>query len=204
MSTVSHELLLEGDSWDGEVQCSKMRLKDRYLIWFLFSCHSLLPLKCTISMSVTRANLLWVIGTRKYIDLPCIMFLSLYAAYNSFDTREFVSFTGFFTELFMRHGIHIPMDLIMIEPEKPIDRYSLTRSMGQRKKKSLEAIASKEPSIGMTDLKEAITSLMTEFDTRMTALEDQSSRHTTKLQEINGMLIRMQSKDDNDDYEDDK
>ena len=67
---------------------------------------------------------------------------------------------------------------------------------GVEKKRSLEAIASEEPSVSMADLKEAITSLRTEFDTHMTALEDQSSRHTSMLQEIKGMLIRMQSKDD--------
>ena len=62
LATISHELLLEGDEWDGEVQCSKTRLKDRYLILFLFSCHSLLPLKCIVAMSVTRVSLIWAIG----------------------------------------------------------------------------------------------------------------------------------------------
>ena len=51
----------------------------------------------------------------------------------------------------------------------------------------------------MTNLKEAITSLKTEFDTRMTALEDQSGHHTTMPQEIKGMIIRMQSKEKDDD-----
>ena len=64
LATVSHELLLEGDEWDGEVQCSKTHLKDRYLILFLFSYHSLLPLKRTVAMSVTRASLLWEIVIR--------------------------------------------------------------------------------------------------------------------------------------------
>ena len=41
----SQELLLERDDWDGEIQCNKIRLKDKYLILFLFSCHTLLPLK---------------------------------------------------------------------------------------------------------------------------------------------------------------
>ena len=45
LPTVSHELLLAGDEWDEEVQCNKTRLKDRYLMLFLFLCHSLLPLK---------------------------------------------------------------------------------------------------------------------------------------------------------------
>ncbi|GFY91218.1 hypothetical protein Acr_07g0014140 [Actinidia rufa] len=81
LSTISHELLLEGDEWDGEVQCSKMRLKDR----------------------------------------------------------------------------------------------------SSRRRGDFEAIASEELSIGMDELKEAITSYRTEFDTRMTTLEEQSSRHTTML-----------------------
>ena len=39
----------------------------------------------------------------------------------------------------------------------------------------------------------------------MTGLEEQFGRHTTMLQEIKGMLIRLQSKDDdNDDKEDDQ
>ncbi|GFS36402.1 hypothetical protein Acr_00g0045760 [Actinidia rufa] len=145
LATVSHELLLEGDEWDGEVQCSKTHLKDRFILLFLFSCHSLLPLKRTVAMSVTRANLLWAIGMGKSIDLPRMMFMSLCAAYNSSDTRGSVPFTGFLSELFKRHGVHIPVDLTMIDPEKPIDRYSLTRSEGQQKKRRLKAIESEEP-----------------------------------------------------------
>ena len=121
---------MEGDEWDGEMKCIKTRLKDRYLILFLFSCHSLLPLKCMVAMSVTRANLLWAIGTGKSIDLPRMMFMSICVAYNSSDLRRSVPFTGFLTELFKRYGVHIPMDLTRTEPEKPIDRFSLTRSEG--------------------------------------------------------------------------
>ena len=66
-------------------------------------------------MSVSRVNLLWEIGTGKSVP-----------------------FTGFLTKLFKRHGIHIPMDLIGIEPEKPIDRYSLKRSAGAEKKAEFE------------------------------------------------------------------
>ena len=83
-------------------------------------------MKRTVSMSVLRANLLWAIGMGKSIDLPDIMFLSLCVACNSSDMRGSVPFTEFLTELFKRHGIHIPMDLIRIELKKPIDRYSLT------------------------------------------------------------------------------
>ena len=64
------------------------------------------------------------------------------------------------------------MDLIRIEPENPIDIYSLTRSARQREKRSLETIASEEPSVSMADLKEAITSLRTEFNTHMTTLKE--------------------------------
>ena len=131
LATVSHELLLEGDEWDGEVQCSKTRLKDKYLILLLFSFHSLLSLKRTVAMSITRANLLWAIGTGKSIDLPRMMFMSICVAYNSSDLRRSVPFTGFLTELFKRYGVHIPMDLTRTEPEKPIDIFSLTQSEGQ-------------------------------------------------------------------------
>ena len=199
LATVSNELLLEGDNWDGEVQCNKIRLKDKYLILFLFSCHSLLPLKRTVSMSVTRAKLLWAIGTGKTIDLPRMMFMSLCAAYTASDTRGSVPFTGFLTELFKRSGVRIPVDLIKIEPERPIDRSSLSRSEGQRKKRRMEAIAPAEPSIGMAELKEEITNLRTEMNSRMTALEEESSRHTTLLQEIKGMILRMQSNEEDED-----
>ena len=81
-------------------------------------------------------------------------------------------FTEFLTELFKRHGVHILVDLTRTDPKKPIDRFSLTRSEGQRKKKKMKAIESDAPSIGMAELKEAITSLRTEFDTRRIALEE--------------------------------
>ncbi|GFS42896.1 hypothetical protein Acr_00g0082390 [Actinidia rufa] len=103
LATISHELLLEGEEWDGEVQCNKTRLKDGYLILFLFSCHSLLPLKRTVSMSVTRASLLWAISTGITIDLLRMMFMSLCAAHTTLDMRSFVPFTGFLTELFKRN-----------------------------------------------------------------------------------------------------
>ena len=70
------------------------------------------------------------IGTAKSINLPRMMFMTLCAIYNSSDMRGPVPFTGFLTQLFKRHGVHIPVDLTRTEPEKPIDRYSLTRSEG--------------------------------------------------------------------------
>ncbi|GFZ18418.1 hypothetical protein Acr_27g0001570 [Actinidia rufa] len=138
LSAVSQELLLEGDEWDGEVQCNKTRLKDK---------------------------------------------------------------------------VHIPLDFTRIEPEGAIDRASLSRSEGQRKKMKLEAGAYEESSIGMAELKEAILDLgremntrMSEFrvevNTRMTKLEKESSQHTTMLQEMKGMLIRMEEDDDEEEEED--
>ncbi|GFZ19861.1 hypothetical protein Acr_28g0005660 [Actinidia rufa] len=109
---------------------------------------------------------------------------------------------GFLTELFKRSGLYIPVDLIRIEPEKPIDRSSLSRSEGQRKKKRLKAIAHEEPSIRMAELKEEIMNLRMEMNTHMTELEEKSSRHTTMLQEIKGMLIRMQLKDEEEEEDD--
>ncbi|GFY91126.1 hypothetical protein Acr_07g0013220 [Actinidia rufa] len=213
LAVVSQELLIEGDEWDGEVQCNKTRLKDKYLILFLFSCHSLLPLKCTVSMNTARARLLWAIGTGKIIDLPRIMFLSLCSTYKASDKRGSVPFTGFLTELFKRSRVHIPVDFIRSEPEGPIDRASLSRSEGQRKKRKLEEEAQEGSAIGMGDLKEAILNLgkemskqMAEFreevNTRLSSLEEESSRHTVMLQDMKGMLIRMEEEDDDDDEED--
>ncbi|GFS37279.1 hypothetical protein Acr_00g0051090 [Actinidia rufa] len=122
LATISHELLLEEEEWDGEVQCNKIRLKD-------------------------RASLLWTIGMEKTIDLPRVMFMSLCAAHR------------------------------------------LRTQGGQRKKKRLEVIAHEEPLIGMAELKEEIMNLRMEMSTCMTALEEESSCHTTMLQEIKGMLI---------------
>ncbi|GFZ05177.1 hypothetical protein Acr_17g0007490 [Actinidia rufa] len=127
VAAISHELLLEGDEWDEETQCNKIRLKDKYLILFLFSC---------------------------------------------------------FTR---------------VEPEGAVDRSSLSRSEGQRKKRKLEAVASEVSSMVMENLKEAITNLGKEFSTQitehrnevnahLTSLEVESSRNTTMLQEIHSML----------------
>ncbi|GFY90890.1 hypothetical protein Acr_07g0010860 [Actinidia rufa] len=180
LAVVSQELLLEGDEWDGEVQCNKTRLKDKYLILFLFSCHSLLPLKRTVSMNVARGRLLWAIGTGKTIDLPRTMFLSLFSTYKASD-----------------RGVQT----------------SLSRSEGQRKKRKLEEEAQEGSAIGMGELKEAILNLgkemskqMAEFrekvNTRLSSLEEESSRHTVMLQDMKGMLIRMEEEDDDDDEED--
>ncbi|GFY90914.1 hypothetical protein Acr_07g0011100 [Actinidia rufa] len=171
LPAIFHELLFGDDNWDG---------------------------KCTVAMSVTRANLLWVVGTRKTINLSRMMVKALCSTYGSSDPRGSVPFTGFLTELFKRHYIHIPIDLIRTETEKPINRYSLTRLEGQRKKRRLEANVSEQPSVGILELQETITNLRIEFNTRMTSLEEKSSCHTTMLHEIKGMLIQMQSKDEDD------
>ncbi|PSR98011.1 Immunoglobulin superfamily member 8 like [Actinidia chinensis var. chinensis] len=213
LAVVSQEFLLKGNKWDGEVQCNKIRLKDKYLILFLFSCHSLLPLKHKVSMNVARARLLWEIGIGKTIVLPRIMFLSLCATYKASDKRGSVLFTGFLTELFKRSEVHIPLDFTRIEPEGPIDRASLSRSEGQRKKRKLEEEAHEGSAIGMGELKEAILNLekemskqMSEFraevNTRLTSLEEESSRHTVMLQDMKGMLIRMEEEEDDDNEED--
>ncbi|PSS08284.1 TRNA modification GTPase [Actinidia chinensis var. chinensis] len=110
---------------------------------------------------------------------------------------------GFLTELFKRSGIHIPLDFTRIELEGAIDRFSLSQSERQRMKRKLKEGAYEESSMGMVELKEAILDLgrqmgtqMSEFRVEvnacMTTLEEESSRHTTMLQEMKGMLIRME------------
>ena len=117
-----------------------------------------------------------------------MMFMSLFCIY-IFGHEGFCAFHGFLTELFKRSGVRIPIDLIRIEPERPIDRSSFSRSEGQGKKRRLEAIAPKEPSIGMAELKEKITNLRMDMSARMTSLEEESTHHTTMLQEIKGMIF---------------
>ncbi|GFS44270.1 hypothetical protein Acr_00g0089480 [Actinidia rufa] len=188
LAVVSQELLLEGDEWDGEVQCNKTRLKNKYLILFLFLCHSLLPLKRIVSMNVARARLLWAIDTGKTIDLPRTMFLSLCSTYKASDKRG-LSLRGPLIEL-------LCPDL---------------RDKGRRGNWREEA--QEGSAIGMGDLKEAILNLgkemskqMAEFreevNTRLSSLEEESSRHTVMLQDMKGMLIRMEEEDGDDDEED--
>ncbi|GFS40609.1 hypothetical protein Acr_00g0069520 [Actinidia rufa] len=144
--------------------------------------------QCNKAHLKDRANLLWAIGIGKTINLPRKMFVVLCAAYDSYD----------------------PRDLTRIELEKPIERYSLTQSEGQRKKRKLDEGTLEQPLVGIPELQEAIANLRVDFDTHMTThdelfsrLEDQSGRHTTLLQEIKGMLIQMQVRNDDDDEEDD-
>ncbi|GFY88798.1 hypothetical protein Acr_06g0007380 [Actinidia rufa] len=115
------------------------------------------------------------------------------------DKRGSVPFTGFLTKLFKINGVYIPLDFTRIEPEGPIDRASLSRSEGQRKKKKLEEEAHEGSAIGMGELKKAILTLgkemskqMSEFkvrvNTRLTTLEEESSRHMIMLQDMKGIF----------------
>ncbi|GFZ11216.1 hypothetical protein Acr_22g0006140 [Actinidia rufa] len=130
------------------------------------------------------------------------------------DKRGSVPFMGFLTEYFKRSGVHIPLDFTRIEPEGPIDRASLSRSEGQKKKRKLEEEAHEGSAIGMGELKEAILNLekemskqMAEFrvevNTQLTSLEEESSHHTIMLQDMKGILIRMEEEEDDDDKEED-
>ena len=99
------------------------------------------------------------IGMGKSIDLPRIMYMALFVVYGSSDPRGSVPFTEFLTELFKRHDVPIPIDFTRIELEKSIDRYSLTQSEGQRKKKRLEASASEQPLVGYQSCKRRFPTL---------------------------------------------
>ncbi|GFS33136.1 hypothetical protein Acr_00g0026550 [Actinidia rufa] len=167
---ISHELLLEGEEWDGEAHCNKTRLKDKYLILFLFLCHSLLPLKSMVSMNLTKAKLLWAIGTGKTIDLPRMMFMTLCVAHATSYTKGSMPYTSFLTELFKRNGVCIPLGITRVELKGPLIDLHCSQSEGQRKKKRLEETVYEEPLIGMAELKEAIVNLGKEFGTQMTEL----------------------------------
>ncbi|GFS30838.1 hypothetical protein Acr_00g0014450 [Actinidia rufa] len=171
LAVVSQELLLEGDEWDGEVQYNKTCLKDKYLILFLFSCHSLLPLKRIVSMNTARTRLLWAISTGKSIDLTCIMFLSLCATHKSSDKRGSVPFTR--TKRRLEAGAYEES------------------SMGMAKLKEAILDLERQMSIQMSEFR-------VEVSARMTTLEEESNRHTTMLKEMKCMLIRMEEDDDDD------
>ena len=53
--TLCEVLLNPGETWSGEGQCDKLKLHPKYLFLFLFSCHSIMPLKRRVSMSLHRA-----------------------------------------------------------------------------------------------------------------------------------------------------
>ncbi|GFY97576.1 hypothetical protein Acr_12g0001170 [Actinidia rufa] len=133
---------------------------------FLESYFWWMTIGMTVAMSVTRMSLLWAIGTGKSIDLPRIMFMAFCSAYDSSDIRGSVPFIRFLMALFKKYDISIPVDLIRTKQEKPIDKYSLTRSKGQRKKRKLVASSSEAPIVGIDELQDVITNLRIKFDTR--------------------------------------
>ncbi|GFS38839.1 hypothetical protein Acr_00g0059750 [Actinidia rufa] len=163
---------------------------------------------------MNTARALWAIGMGKTIDFPRIMFLSLCVTHKALEKRGLVPFTWFLTKLFKRNGVHIPLDITRTEPKGAIDRSLFSRSKGQRKKRKLEEGADDESSMGIAELKEAIMNLGREMSTQMTkfrtevnahltSLEEESRRHMTMLQNMKGMLIRMETEDDKDDDEED-
>ncbi|GFS44283.1 argonaute family protein [Actinidia rufa] len=147
------------------------------------------------------------IGTGKTIDLPRIMFLSLCTTYKASDKRGSVLFTGFLTELFKRSGSHIPVDFIRIEPEGPLIELLCPDLRGKGRRGNWEEGAHEGSAIGMGELKEAILNMgkemskqMSEFreevNTRLSSLEEESSRYTVILQDMKGMLIHMEEEDE--------
>ena len=132
LSVICKELLKD---WDGEVQCSKLKLKAKYLILFLFSCHSLMPLKRTVDMSLNRAQLLWVIGMGKSIDLPQYMFMQIYHAYTHLNPKGLISFTCMLTKIIRESKVWISRDLITKDQENAIDDTTLNCSKGQKKRR---------------------------------------------------------------------
>ncbi|GFZ05427.1 nucleosome assembly protein 1;2 [Actinidia rufa] len=85
---------------------------------------------------------------------------------------------------------------------------------GKGRRENWREGAQEGSAIGIGELKEAILNLgkemskqMSEFreevNTRLSSLEEESSRHTVILQDMKGMLIRMEQEDDDDDEEED-
>ncbi|GFS36297.1 hypothetical protein Acr_00g0045180 [Actinidia rufa] len=101
-----------------------------------------------------------------------------------------------------------------LSPKGPLIELLCLDLRGQRKKRKLEEEAHEGLAIRMGELKEAILTLekemskqMSEFraevNTRLTTLEEKSSHHTIMLQDMKGMLIRMEEEEDDDDQEED-
>ncbi|GFS40703.1 hypothetical protein Acr_00g0069930 [Actinidia rufa] len=210
LAIIFHELLLEGSgsivnvTRGSRMHTGALLLVGSILVLRVFNYFATRTL--AVRNSLLGENQLPGLGCYgrwpgKTNDLPRMMFVSLCATHIASDTRGSVSFTRFLTELFKKSGVHIPVDLIRAKPKRPIDISSLSRSDGQMKKRRLEVIAHEEPSIGMVKLKEEIMNLRMEMNTRMTALEEESSRHTTMLQEIKGILIQMQLKEEEEEKE---
>ena len=220
LSIICNELLKRGETWDGEVQCSKQKLTARYLILFLFSCHSLMPLKRTVDMSLARAQLLWAIGTGKSIDLPRYMFMQLYHAYTHPNPKGSIPFTCLLTKLIKESKAKFPRDLITQDQDTPIDDATLSRSEGQKKRKKeveeLRRRASAEGGSGqmsgadIASLQVAVEqqgqkldAFITSTDGRLKNIEDHVERNTAILQEMFAMMMRGQPPAGGDDDGDD-
>lgn len=220
------EVLLNADeTWNGEGQCSKLKLRPKYLILFIFSCHSIMPLKRTISMSLHRAQLLWAIGTGKSIDLPRFMFMQVYYAFTHPHAQGSIPFTCVLTRLIKESKVKIPRELVTLAQENPIADHTLSRSEGQKeskkkRKKMAEELRQKMLGEGagvsgeasgwqaaMARQEEKLDTFITSTNAKFQSLEEHAERHTTLLQEMMAMMIRGQAAarggDDDDDEGDD-
>ncbi|GFZ16815.1 hypothetical protein Acr_26g0000850 [Actinidia rufa] len=202
------EVLLEkGETWNGVGQCSKQTLCAKYLILFLFSCHSLMPLKRTVSMSLLRAQLLWAIGTGKSIDLPRYMFMQVYHAYAHPNAQGSIPFTCVLTRLFKESKVKIPQDLVTQAQENPIANNTLSCSEGQKERPE----ESTSWQAALARLEDKLDTFITSTNARFKTLEEHAERNTTILQEMMAMMMRSQAaaggddkdEDDEDDFEGD-
>ena len=101
LATISHKLLLEEEECDGKVQCNKIRLKDRYLILFIFSYHSLLTLKRMVFMSVTRLVCCGWLARKK--PLICPVWCSCpYTLYIRLQTWGFLCLLWGFSQSYLK------------------------------------------------------------------------------------------------------
>ncbi|GFY91301.1 hypothetical protein Acr_07g0014970 [Actinidia rufa] len=208
VSVLCEELLEKGETWDGVGQCSKKKLCAKYLILFLFSCHSLMPLKRTVSMSLLRAQLLWAIGTGKSIDLPRYMFMQVYHAYAHPNAQGSIPFTCVLTRLFKESKVKIPQDLVTQAQENPIANNALSRSEVQKERPE----ESTSWQAALARLEDKLDTFITSTDARFKkTIEEHAERNTTILQEMMAMMMRSQAaaggddkdEDDEDDFEGD-
>ena len=224
LSIICNELLKRGETWDGKVHCSKQKLNSRYLILFLFSCYSLIPLKRTVDMSLTRAQLLWAIGTGKSIDLPRYMFLQIYHAYTHPNPKGSIPFTCMLTKLIRDSKAKVPRDLVTQDQENPIDYATLSRSEGQKKRRkdveeqrrraSYDVESGQTSRVDNASLQAAVEqqgqkldAFIVSTDSRLKNIEDHVERNTAMLQEMMAMMMRAQPPapgegDDDDDGDD--
>ncbi|GFZ02214.1 hypothetical protein Acr_15g0008220 [Actinidia rufa] len=111
--------------------------------------------------------------------------------WDSFGQEGFGAFHGI-PDGVIQEKWSLPLHFTGIEPEGPVDRASLSRSEGQRKKRKLKEKAHEGSTIGMGELKEAILDLgkemskqMSEFraevNAQMMSLEEESRHHMIML-----------------------